>query len=124
LSDLSKYEPETPANWSVKIDMAGDTLLQVEKDFALHGEEIAFSHVKLDSYNDVVHTLAIELERKEFLESSKLAAILYQIDLRESNLVMEINQLEPQYVYLFLADKILKRCFEKVYWRYKMRENR
>ena len=103
--------------------MVDDTLHQVEKDFALHGEEIAFSNVKLDSYNDLVRALAIELKRQKFLESSKLASILYQIDLRESDLVPGSTQLEMQYFYAFLADKILKRCFEKVYWRYKMREN-
>ena len=118
MSDLSKYQPDTPDHWHSQ--MADDTLRQVEKDFALHGVTLHLKFLKED-YPSLVLELADALEDIAFAESGKLPGILYQIDLDETELVRSIPDLDPAETYSFLADKILRRCFEKVYWRYKMR---
>ncbi|NEN21955.1 hypothetical protein G3O08_00360 [Cryomorpha ignava] len=100
--------------------MAEDTLRQVEKDFALHGIALLLNINDLE-YPKIVEELALEMEKIQFIESPKMRAILYQIDLNESDLVANIQNVNAQNTYLFFADKILKRCFEKVIWRYKMR---
>lgn len=118
MSDLDKYHGITPNHWHNQ--MADDTLRQVEKDFALHGIALHLKFQK-DDYQNLVLELADALENIAFAESEKLPSILYQIDLNESDLVRSIPDLNPWETYSFLADKILRRCFEKVYWRYKMR---
>lgn len=118
MSDISKYQPDTPDHWHNQ--MADDTLRQVEKDFALHGISLHLKFIKED-YQNLVSELADALADIAFAESGKLPGILYQIDLNESDLARAIPDLKPSETYSFLADKILHRCFEKVWWRYKMR---
>lgn len=119
MNGLEKLPPTPPDHWHNR--MADDTLRQVEKDFALHGITLHLSFLKED-YQSLVQELANALEEITFAESGKLPSILYQIDLNESELVRSIPDLNPLETYRFLADKILRRCFEKVYWRYKMRD--
>ena len=119
MSDIDKYHGITPDHWHNQT--ADDTLRQVEKDFALHGITLHLHFLK-DDYQSLVLELADALEDIAFAESGKLPGILYQIDLNESELVRAIPDLNPTETYSFLADKILRRCFEKVYWRYKMRD--
>lgn len=102
--------------------MAEETLRQVEKDFALHGISLLLN-INDSQYPKIVHELARKLEEIQFIENPKMAGILYQIDLNERDLSASIQTLNPLNTYKFLADRILKRCFEKVYWRHKMRED-
>lgn len=121
MSNLSSRDnfPE-PKNWQLKAEMARETILQVEKDFALHGLDISLENTS-KNYPELVKTLAEKLDDLKFIEHSKLPATLYQLDLNERELVLNLQNLDPTETYFFLADKILKRCFEKVYWRYKMK---
>lgn len=121
MSNLSSEAsfPE-PQNWQSKAEMARETILQVQKDFALHGLNIPLE-TTLRSYPDLVKTLAEKLDEMKFIEHSKLAATLYQLDLNERELVLKLQNLDPRETYFFLSDRILKRCFEKVYWRHKMK---
>lgn len=119
MSDLSPYHPVPPDDWRVKRNMADATLRQVEKDFSLHGIQLLLNINDFD-YPRIVRELALKLEEIHFFERSEMPSILYQIDLNESKLVSEIQSLNPEETYFFIADKILKRCFEKVFWRYKM----
>lgn len=121
MSDLNLYRAAKPIHWQLKATMAEDTLRQVEKDFGLHGIPILLNINDLE-YPKIVYELAQKLEEIRFIESAKMPGILYQIDLNESDLSANIQTLNPLNTYLFLADRILKRCFEKVYWRHKMRE--
>lgn len=121
MSDLNPYRAAQPMHWQLKANMAEDTLRQVEKDFGLHGIVLLLNINDLE-YPKIVHELAQKLEEIQFIESRKMPGILYQIDLNESDLSTNVQTLNPLNTYLFLADRILKRCFEKVYWRHKMRE--
>jgi len=118
MSDLEKLPPTPPDHWHNQL--ADETLRQVEKDFALHGVTLHLQFIRED-YPSLVQELADALEEIAFAESEKLPSILYQIDLNETKLARSLPDLEPTETYSFLADKILQRCFEKVYWRYKMR---
>ena len=121
MSDLNPYRASQPVHWQLKAYMAEETLRQVEKDFSLHGIALLLNINDLE-YPKIVYALAQKLEEIQFIESPKMPGILYQIDLNESDLSTNIQTLNPLNTYLFLADRILKRCFEKVYWRHKMRE--
>ncbi len=109
-----------PGNWKLKAEMARETILQVQKDFALHGLNISLEN-STSNYPKLVKSLAEALEEMNFIEHSKLPATLYQIDLNELELVLNLQNLNPNETYFFLADRILKKCFEKVYWRQKMK---
>ena len=119
MSDLIPYHPTPPSGWQLKDKMATDTLRQVEKDFLLHGIPLLLN-INDFEFSGIVKDLAFKLEEIQFLENSAMPSILYQIDLNESRLIAKIQALNPQNTYLFLADSILKRCFEKVIWRFKM----
>lgn len=118
MSDLNTFNSDQPPHWQLRTQMAGDTLRQIEKDFALHGISLLLNINDVE-YSNIVKQLAGQLHKISFLDNPKFGAILYQIDLNESDLAMAIHRVSPAVTYLFLADKIIKRCFEKVYWRYK-----
>lgn len=121
MSNLSSGAPfPEPKNWQLRAEMARETTLQVQKDFALHGLNISLENAT-KAYPDLVKSLAEKLDKMRFIEHLKLPAILYQIDLNEREMVLNLQNLNPQETYFFLADRILKRCFEKVYWRHKMK---
>ncbi len=121
MSNLSSgFSFPEPKNWQLKAEMVRETILQVQKDFALHGLNISFENATRN-YPELVKSLAETLDEMNFIEHSKLPATLYQLDLNERELVLNLQSLDPRETYFFLADRILKKCFEKVYWRHKMK---
>lgn len=119
MSHLDKqYNTEVPEKW--QHIFAKDTLQQVEKDFALQGVILNLNYDNFH-YREIIQNLAEVLENITFLNNRSLSGVLYQTDVDESELLFSLSQVKPADIYLFLADQILRRCFEKVYWRYKMR---
>lgn len=117
MSQLQKhYHCIVPENW--KDVFAEETLRQIEKDFALQGVPLKLNVDQLH-YRELIKKLAGTLESMTFLNNRSLSRVLYQTDVNEEELLFSLSRVEPADIYLFLADRILRRCFEKVYWRYK-----
>lgn len=113
----NRYLPSAPANWQKQL--AVETFKQIEKDFALQGVIIQLDYSKLD-YTSFIQNLASKLKSITFVHHNALTRILYQIDLDEKELFATMKTVSPAEIYAYLADRILRRCFEKVYWRNKM----
>lgn len=109
-------ESGLPEKWDEHPDLIAKILAQVEKDFALQGLSLSLkteSHV----YPEIVALLAKKMEAIDLVHSGKLAAILYQIDLSEKELRNELPETSANRLYFVLADKVIKRCFQKVLTR-------
>ena len=111
----------SPENWQDNSWMIGATLRQVEKDFRLQAVQLELRKAGT-SYAELVDVLATKLEDLEFVHHSRFVPILYQIDLPQKELTAKIDESKPEDIYHMLADLILKRCFEKIYWRRRMKE--
>lgn len=105
-----------PEKWNDHPDLIDKTLAQVEKDFALQGLSLS---LKMDSrdYSEIVAFLAEKMESLDLVHSGKLTSILYQIDLSEKELRKELPNSSPEQLYFVLAEKVIKRCFQKVWTR-------
>lgn len=105
-----------PGKWNENPDLISKTLTQVEKDFALQGLSLS---LKTDShaYPEIVELLSQKMESLDLVHSGKLAGILYQIDVSERELRSELPNTGPDRLYFVLADKVIKRCFQKVWTR-------
>lgn len=94
------------------------TLRQVSKDFSLQGFDICLPESEIP-YEELVLTLAKEINSHKVLEGPSLERVLYQFDISEKYSTSEIiTAQEDERAYL-LADAILKRCFAKVMYREK-----
>jgi hypothetical protein len=98
-----------------------DTIKQVKKDFALQGIELETNKLLKA---DLVYSFSVLLDYMEFLHDSRLPALLYQLDLKESEISYKLTSSKPEESYKVLAESILKRCFEKVMWRRKFQSGK
>ncbi len=116
MSHLPQRTSGMPKKWNEHPDMIGKTLAQVEKDFALQGLQLS---LKTDAraYPEIVHLLAQKMESLDLVHNAKLAAVLYQIDLSEKELRHELPETAADRLYFVLADKVIRRCFQKVWTR-------
>ena len=92
------------------------TIEQVRKDFALQGIDLQTNKFPNER---LVYSFSTLLDDMEFLHDTRLPALLYQLDLKESEISYKLTSSKPAEVYKVLARSILKRCFEKVMWRRK-----
>ncbi len=114
--NLQKWLREAELHANDRQKVVAHTLAQVKKDFALQGIEL-----EIDSLNreELVNSFSVLLDQMEFLHDSRLPALLYQLDLNESEISQKLTTTRPQSAYKVLSESILKRCFEKVMWRRK-----
>lgn len=98
-----------------------DTIRQLKKDFALQGIELETNKLLKAG---LVYSFSVLLEEMEFLHDSRLPALLYQLDLKESEISYKLTSSKPEASYKVLAESILKRCFEKVMWRRKFQSGK
>ena len=119
--DLQNQSDTSPENWEGNSWMIEATLRQVEKDFRLQAVQLELQKART-SYHELVDLLATKLEDLEFVHHSRFVPILYQIDLPQKELTTKMAKSKPEDIYHILADLILKRCFEKIYWRRRMKE--
>lgn len=98
-----------------------DTLKQVKKDFALQGIYLETEGLQRA---DLIQSFADILEDLEFLHDPKLPALLYQLDLKETEISFKLTSSKPEFAYKVLSTSVLKRCFEKVMWRRKFQSGK
>jgi len=98
-----------------------DTIRQLKKDFALQGIEL---ETDMLPRTGLVYSFSVLLDDMEFLHDSRLPALLYQLDLKESEISYKLTSSKPEESYKVLAESILKRCFEKVMWRRKFQSGK
>jgi hypothetical protein len=102
-------------------DIVRLTAEQVIKDFASFGIVIHFSGDPGNAYNELFIQLSSQLQSLLDKSYSRLKAILYQIDVKESNLNKALPDGKEYHEYLAVC--ILDREFEKVLTRIYFREN-
>ena len=93
------------------------TIKQICKDFALQGIELGLN----SDASNVINSLAAELEELDFAHNPKLTPVLYQLDLNERKIAKKLTSTQPGSWYQALALEIVRRCFEKVAWRYRLK---
>jgi hypothetical protein len=99
-------------------ELRAKTLEQVEKDFALQGVSIQLT--KDDRpYEELVDSLAVQMEESGVFHGSKLSALLYQLDVSEAYVMEAILPLPESEKLKRLSDVVIKRCFAKVFYRKK-----
>ena len=89
---------------------------------ALHHNfsDTSFPALKNDlKYHDIRTQLAIYLKTLIRENSTYLYALLYRIDVAERDVKMAFNQNMPEFI---LAELILKKLNEKLYWRNKYKQ--
>ncbi len=116
--DLQKYFDEYVSKSIDRPAIVKATLEQVKKDFSLQGIELSLD---LSQTEGLINTLADKLKDLDLAHNSKLGAILYQLDLNEVKISKKLRSVNPESWYVLLAEEILKRCFEKVAWRLKLK---
>jgi hypothetical protein len=107
-----------PENWDNRKELAAQTLFQIEKDFLLQGLEISLRKEQT-TYPQIIALLATELERIDLFAHTTMPGLLYQIDLPEKQVAGILKESAPAIFYPRLAEAIIKRCFQKVWFRYK-----
>lgn len=118
MSTPLKYPEESPEKYFSDRELVEKTLQQVEKDFSLQGIDLCLNrHPK--SYDELMAELADKLHEVETTGDEQLPALLYRIDLPEKEIFRAMEDSTGVNFYHFLADKILRRCFQKVILRRK-----
>lgn len=89
----------------------------IKKQF---GDDCLPSAIQNNNYEDVRSALASYI--KNLLQENKayLFASLYRIDVSEKDVRLALTQNIPEYI---LAEMILKKLQEKLYWRNKYKQN-
>ncbi len=92
------------------------TLRQLEKDFALQGFALKLPQTPLP-YIALLATMGAFLRKHDLLHGPALGRILYQLDMDEAHMRVQINSTAPADMYAMLAHEMLIRCFKKVLFR-------
>ncbi|HKL04113.1 MAG TPA: hypothetical protein VJ911_10565 [Cryomorphaceae bacterium] len=121
MSDL--IDLNIPQFWNSEPKIALETIRQIEKDFALQGITVEFEF-PIENYPEVIGRIAQRLETLSIVHLPAFPALAYQIDLNEAELKSALAVSQPDETYHILAGLILRRCFKKVWWRWKMKSNR
>ncbi len=106
----------SPKNWVDQEVWINATLEQVEKDFRLQGLDISLTKGKRE-YPELVSELVDLMESLDLLNHDKFAGLLYQLDISEKKMISRLHRSNPENIYAMVAHEIIKRCFEKVWWR-------
>ncbi len=106
----------SPENWVDQEGWINATLEQVEKDFRLQGINISLTKGKRD-YAILVQEVVEVMRSVDLINHDKFAGLLYQLDLSEKKMISKLHRSSPENIYQTVAHEIIKRCFEKVWWR-------
>lgn len=100
--------------------MVKETLLQIEKDMAMQGLQIELNTEEIH-YAKIRTEVSEAFEELRIIEDPRLTGLLYQVDLNESKISARLTQATPNEIYTELADAIIRKCFEKVCWRFRLK---
>jgi len=115
------FEPPAPftedgVTAADNLRLAEATLRQLEKDFALQGIALDLPK-KLPSYPDLLERIAGTLNRENRVNGERLIRLLYQMDIDEAKMRILIAETPAEYTLQALANRMVRRCLEKVITR-------
>lgn len=116
--DPGRFAP--PAFFSDNHDWPEQTLRQLEKDFQLQGFRLRLPE-KCPEYPQLLDLLEGFMKEENLLHSNRLSGLLYQIDVSEKTARQRIESTGPEVMHRALAHEIVKRSFQKIYWRNSMK---
>lgn len=94
-----------------------DTIAQIMKDFGMFGMDITFSGDIEKAYDEIFNQVVYQIERLFRGDSSRLFAVLYQIDISNKQ-IQKAHDLNPDAsVHEIVADQIIQRELKKVLTR-------
>jgi hypothetical protein len=100
--------------------MVKETLLQIEKDMAMQGLQLRLN-TNETAYPKILTEVSEAFEELRLIEDPRLIGFLYQVDLNQAKISARLTQAAPNKIYAELADAIIKKCFEKVCWRFRLK---
>ncbi|GAB1405303.1 MAG: hypothetical protein PHX54_03170 [Lentimicrobiaceae bacterium] len=103
--------------YEAKEKLIRQTVAQLSKDFAQFGLEITFPDSMKMAYPHVLHEVTGHLDSLFAGDQSRLASLLYHIDIAEIEIVDAWSQHPGQSRTHILAELILFREFKKVIYR-------
>lgn len=100
--------------------MVKETLLQIEKDLAMQGLQLELN-TNETHFPTILNEVSEAFEEMRLIEDPRLAGFLYQLDLNQSKISTQLTQATPNKIYSELADAVIRKCFEKVCWRFRLK---
>lgn len=117
MKNLPKIDPNKLEQHLNKAELVKLTAAQISKDFALFGVDIDFSGETLDAYPELLHSLAEKIQILMETDDNRLSSILYQIDIKESELFAPRHKLPNHSPIEVMAHQIIFRELKKVMYR-------
>ncbi|MCL3778879.1 hypothetical protein EMN47_00610 [Prolixibacteraceae bacterium JC049] len=117
MNNLPKIDPNNLEQHLNKAELVQKTAEQITKDFALFGVDFSFSGETLDAYPELLHSLAEKISVLMETDDNRLSSILYQIDIKESELFAPRHELPNHSPIEVMAHQIIFRELKKVIYR-------
>ena len=100
--------------YKTKTEVIRQTVEQVKKDFTMFGMDIDFTGNTEMAYGEMFVQLVSHVERLLEIDSHRLSALLYQVDLGE-NKIMESTALHPDWALAeVITELVIHRELKKV----------
>lgn len=97
-----------------KLEMIQATADQIIKDFEMFGLEIKFSGNSYEAYEELFDQIEPHIQKLIDSNPSKFTAILYRIDLSDSQLKKAVEENSSETFSAIVTDLIIKRELQKV----------
>lgn len=115
LDDIRRYFDDA--------DLVRLTVAQVQKDFGMFGMGLQYSGNLQNAYAEVFGQMLDIIRELDRSDSSRLRALLYQIDLSENTIRKEADAQPGVGLHELIADLVLQREMKKVLLRQYFRQN-
>ena len=87
---------------------------QLAKDFEQSNFQTDFIYSLEPDFDKLCQTIASELQRSESRADAKLPALLYRVDISETQLMKQLTDNTDKNYYANVAELIIKRVLQKV----------
>lgn len=120
---MTRLERINTEPYKSRPDIIEKTANQVIKDFATFGLDVRFTGNLAMAYEELSEQLYVHISRMIDLETEKLQALLYHVDVNE-NAIFKALQEHPDWTYSeMVTEMILFRELKKVVTRIYIKEN-
>ncbi|MBI9066972.1 MAG: hypothetical protein JEZ09_06745 [Salinivirgaceae bacterium] len=114
LPDVNRKNVQLQLN---EVEIIEETIQQIMKDFGMFGMDIVFSGDIENAYFEIFNQVVYQIEDLFRISSSRLLAVLYQIDISNEQIEKAHNITPDSTLQEVVAEQIIQRELKKVLTR-------